>query len=387
MPKDTVTLVDTGEDASGFHDFYPDAPDVAPEVLFRELTAAETVDQGSLISNPRFHRPDLLRLLLTQARAAQLVDPIWAASLGSLAGRLARRGEKALPVTAPAAKTQADLITANAYRLAKRLDLAEATIKTALPGRRSLVPNDVERADYCLALALIRWETGHSDEADALLQRACHLFALCLRLPDAASCALLSTLLCDESGSSPLGFRNAIISLIGDPIVACCPPWLVARAFLTFAGAFSSPHSSQALDRGLYYMGQVSDDAELLRLLRLEGRARARISPGQQDGEQILEAVRRKHLESRSVVDLTLASLDLLALRTSQGDDTRIDELYGAIASLPASSTGASAIDRFVALVAGDEAPWLAARSAASWYLLRMRLLGPVLEPLLFTWL
>lgn len=103
----------------------------------------------------------------------------------------------------------------------------------------------------------------------------------------------------------------------------------------------------------------------------------------------MIEAVRRQHLETERMIDLTLSSLDLLALRVDAGLPPGIDALLGDIESLgynPQTTfeLASTALDRFVSWVSGDETPWTSQRIAATWYLQAHRFAGIYPAPLPF---
>jgi hypothetical protein len=361
------------------------APEIDAEILLEELAGAAEEALRFAVCDPRFHRCDLLALLLSRAQTTQLADPLKAAKLACLTARLADAATGPLPVAAPPAVFQAHLVAANSFRLARSYVSAEDHLFRATPGRGVHLADDLDRAHFCRTLALVRWERGLLDEALALLQRAAHLFGACRRVTDSATCSLLAILLLEEMGSSSIELLAFTSDLVGSPVVGCCLPWLVSRAFLTLASSLPRNYGDVAFARGIQFFGLVTDPAEQYRILRLEGRARARLG-FPQDGEEILEAVRRAHLRSHAFVDLTLTSIDLLALRTSQEKDPRIAEIEAAALAFSSKLDAlfTSAIDRFVSLVAGDEEPWSAAQAAISWFLARARFLATGPDPLPF---
>lgn len=359
-----------------------------PTDVLRELTSSGSDQQRLLVADPRFHRKDVLQLLLALSKETQLTQPQKAREFASLAAQVAELAMETLPMEAPSALVRAHCLVANAYRLTGLIDLAEDSLGSAFPALGFDPLDDrADRAIYCRTLALVRWEQGRLDEAVALLPHARSLLDDSLHARGRATCSLLEALLQDEIGS-PRGVLHPLSQLLGKSILRSCPPWLTSRAFLTFAAvaAKRDPYARAALEEGLHSLGFVTEHKEQLRLFRLEGRARGRLG-FTDEAEQLLEAVRREHLETHQVVDLTLATLDLLALRTSTDQDPRIEALYSALTDLPSAEIvgmAVSAIDRFISWVAGDEEPWEAARSAGSWFLRRLRFAGIGPDPIPF---
>jgi len=245
--------------------------------------------------------------------------------------------------------------------------------------------DEAHRALYCRTLAILRWDQGRLDEALALLRQAWGLFRHIKDRAEWKTCSLLLALLYEEMGI-PEGITAAIGPFLGEWSELRCRPWLASRAMLTFAAAAVPADrlfALFALDEGVRLQGNVPDTHEQLRLFALEGRARARLGFFD-EAVQMIEAVRRQFLRDGRLVDVTLSSLDLLALRVAASQQPGVDELSGDIESLsqphPVSlELSSAALDRFVSWVAGDEEPWVAQRVAATWYLqtLRFRSLHP----------
>ena len=341
-------------------------------------------------ADPRFYRTDLLEHLLAQSRAAQLTSPDEAAGLADLAISIAERIQDDSD-TKRSALVQARCLSANAYRLASLFDLADEMLSRTselldpMPGY-----DEAHRALYCRTLALLRWDQGRLDEGVALLRQAWSLYR---DLKDGAewkTCSLLLALLYEEMGL-PEGITAAIGPFLGEWFEPTCRPWLTSRAMLTFAAAAGAEGRLIvlfALDEGVRFQGNVSDTHEQLRLFALEGRARARLGFSD-EALQMIEAVRRQYLRDGKLVDLTLSSLDLLALRVATEQQPGIEELLGDLESLghrhlPSFELASAALDRFVSWVAGDEDPWVSQRVAATWYLQTLRFRGLHPYPLPF---
>ncbi|HSJ75336.1 MAG TPA: hypothetical protein VK899_04015, partial [Gemmatimonadales bacterium] len=187
----------------------------------------------------------------------------------------------------------------------------------------------------------------------------------------------LLALLFDEM-DLPQGVVESIGLFLGDWLDPASRPWLKSRAMFTLAAALVSIQEKRpiclfALEEGIRFRGYVSDPDEQHRLFALEGRALARLESFD-DAEQVIEAVRRHYLEERKIFDLTLSSLDLLALRDAAGRPPGIDALLADIESLQHEplacfELASAALDRFVSWVGGGEDPWTSQRVAATWYL------------------
>ena len=336
-------------------------------------------------ADPRSYRADLLEHLLVQSRDFQLTRPDEAAGLADLAISIAERIHDD-PDTKRSGLIRARCLSANAYRLARLLDLAEETCSRTSE-LLDLMPDydEAHRAVYCRTLALLRWDEGRLDEALALLRQASSLYRDEKEKVEWRTCSFLLALLYEEMGLLE-GVMAAIGPFLGDWFEPGCRPWLTSRAMLTFAAtavAEGRLFALSALDEGVRFQGHVSDTHEQLRLFALEGRARARLGFFD-EAVQMIEAVRRQFLRDERLVDLTLSSLDLLALQVAMGQQPGIDELLRDIECLRQPQPiyvelASAALDRFVAWIAGDKDPWGSQRVAATWYLqaLRFRNLHP----------
>src|SRR6185295_18957710 len=146
------------------------------ERLFVELMQATSGRRLGLVRQARFRSLELLERLLEESHAAQLAEPAKAAELARLAARLAGlfgEGDE----EAAAALPRAYSLGANARRLEGRLRAADSLLAKAVP----FLNGGIERAFYCRTLALLRWEQGRADEAQALLQHTAFLYSLALR--------------------------------------------------------------------------------------------------------------------------------------------------------------------------------------------------------------
>jgi hypothetical protein len=312
-----------------------------------------------------------------------------AASLADLAIGIAVRIADD-PDTSSSALVRAHCLSANAYRLARLPDLAESALSNILEFLNPIPGyEEAYRAHYCRTLALVRWDQGRLDEALGLLRQAEGLFHCANERTEQLACVFLTALLCDEMGDSD-GALATMLLLSECWLDPFCRPWLTSRAMLTFTAVAAEQRELAlfTLEEGVRFQGYVSDTDEQLRLFALEGRARARLGFCD-EAEQMIEGVRRQHLAARKMVDLTLSSLDLLALRVAADQPPGIDELLGDIEGIgydPMTTVelASAALDRFVSWIGGDEDPWTSQRVAATWYLQTLRLRGLNPAPLPF---
>ncbi|HEY2291872.1 MAG TPA: hypothetical protein VGM86_14320, partial [Thermoanaerobaculia bacterium] len=177
--------------------------------LFAELTSAPPARQAGLVRQERFQNLDLLELLLESSQDAQLADPARGEDLSHLAGRLAVILSED-EAEAAAALPRAFCLGANARRLRQDVTGADAMLAKAAP----FLEFSGERAQYSRVAALVRWEQGRADEADALLRNAIRLFAEEGPVPEEACCqGLLGLLQMEQRG-------------LGDPLPALLDGWV-----------------------------------------------------------------------------------------------------------------------------------------------------------------
>ncbi len=248
-------------------------------MLFQELRGSTRHVRHFLCADLRFHRRDLLDLLLAQSRDAQLTSPDMAASLADLAIGIAVRIADD-PDTSSSALVRAHCLSANAYRLARLPDLAESALSNILEFLNPIPGyEEAYRAHYCRTLALVRWDQGRLDEALGLLRQAEGLFHCANERTEQLACVFLTALLCDEMGDSD-GALATMLLLSECWLDPFCRPWLTSRAMLTFTAVAAEQRELAlfTLEEGVRFQGYVSDTDEQLRLFALEGRARARLA-------------------------------------------------------------------------------------------------------------
>lgn len=333
----------------------------------------------------RFQRPALVDLLLADSEALQENAPersvFWADRAFVLADVMRDRRFLASDSMVRAAR-----LKGNVLRLQGALEAADQAFAL---GAMHLGDTSPERPDFCRGLAVLRWEQARVDEAIGLLQTAAWLFSEADRGADEAVCLFLYGLLCDET-SAPL---RGLLSLhraaaSGWPVA----DWLALRcgfleaALLADRGSRSEGLSVLAATMRLY--GRVRDEGETLRALRLEGAARARLGD-LQEGELVLEGVRRKQLARRNVQEVVLTSLALGALLAGTRRGREIQGLGEEIrdAGFQPQEGGGFALESVESLEADLKQgvrPWDAAARAGAEFLRRCRRFGVRLEPVPF---
>jgi tetratricopeptide (TPR) repeat protein len=290
------------------------------EALFSELMRSSAVARLPLLGTARFRNLDLLDRLLRESHEGQLADPARAAELARLAARLASafRGERE---DAAAALSRALLLGANARRLEFRPKAAESLLTKAA----RCLPNRSERAYFCRTAALVRWELGRYDEAEALLQHACCLYKAEGHDREVGACLMLLGLLLQETD-----WHEDMLSLLlrgWIEIDRGRQPHLALRGGLALVAALARverPERARAVLEETYRLfSHVTDPEEKIRLCWWE--ARALVSLGSaEEALPILESVRRHFLAERSPAEAALISLDLVLAHSAAG---RVDEM------------------------------------------------------------
>lgn len=170
----------------------------------------------------RYARPAVAEILLEASARAQTVNPEDSCELAMLAVCSLQPGglEQARPLL------RAELLIANASRLAGRLGEAEAVLDRVAP---FLIAPDLLGA-FCRLRALVLWERGRLEEAHGLLRQAAGRFAEAgLAEEEGASQALLGLLL-REMGEGERCFA-AMARALALPF-AERRPWLGVRVAL-----------------------------------------------------------------------------------------------------------------------------------------------------------
>jgi tetratricopeptide (TPR) repeat protein len=299
----------------------------AAERLFAELASVPPAGQAEFLRQARFQSLDLLDLLLESSQEAQPAEPLRAEELSNLAARLAANLSEEEPEAA-AALPRAFCLGANARRLRQDMEGADAMLARAAP----FVEFPGERALYCRTAALVRWEQGRTDEADALLRHAARLFGEEGLAGEEACCrGLLGLLQMERTG-------------LGDPLPALLDGWsemsretrpgvalrvgLSAAACLAERGQMDRARS--ALREAWRLFAEIRDPRELLRASWLEARALGRLDE-REEALQMLESVRLRLFLEPSPAEASLVSIDLGLVLAESGRAAEIEALAKAL--------------------------------------------------------
>lgn len=295
--------------------------------LFAELTGAPPARQAGLLRQARFQNLDLLELLLESSQDALPADPARAEDLSHLAARLAAVLSEEEP-EAVAALPRAFALGANARRLRQDLTGADVMLARAAP----FLEFAGERALYSRIAALVRWEQGRADEADALLRNAVRLFGEEGLPPEEACCwGLLGLLQMEQRG-------------LGDPLPALLDGWaemsrelrpalalrVVLSAAVCLAERGQRDRARMKLREAWRLLSQVGDPRELLRASWLEARALGRLGD-REEALQMLESVRLRLFLEPSPAEAALVSIDLGLVLAESGRATEIESLAEAL--------------------------------------------------------
>ncbi len=295
--------------------------------LLAELTSVPPARQAELLRQARFQDLDLLDLLLEASQDAQPADPARAEDLSLLAVRLAADLSEEEPEAA-AALPRAFCLGANARRLRQDVTGADAMLAKAAP----FVEFPGERALYCRIAALVRWEQGRADEADALLRHAVRLFAEEGLVAEEACClGLLGLLQMEQRG-------------LGDPLPALLDGWVemsrehrpavalrvVLSSALCLAERGQMDRARMKLREAWRLISQVGDSRELLRAAWLEARVLGRLGQ-REEALQMLESVHTRLFLEPSPAEAALVSIDLGLVLAESGRAAEIEALAEAL--------------------------------------------------------
>lgn len=317
------------------------------EGLLSELMALP-LDRSNSPKLKRYQNADLLDLLVERSHAAQRDNPRDALAFSLMAVRLALhcKGDSlARPVLA-----RAYCLAGNALRLAGSTRKAEVIHENAVP----FLATPGERAFFARSLALLRWERGRLDEAEALLRHAAQLFADEWSAGEAGACLALLGLLRAENGDP----RGAHLWLArGRRQAGSHPPWLAVRTGLTLAlclaqlGNPPAAHRVLAETRPLY--GLVKNEDELVRVYWLEGRILSWLGAAREAAE-ILDHARRKLFGQGKLPEAALATLDYGLLMAEAGRlgplSASISEFQTAFEDSPGLDGALEALSHFAEL-------------------------------------
>ena len=229
---------------------------------------------------------------------------------------------------AVAALPRAFGLGANARRLRQDVTGADAMLAKAAP----FLEFPGERAQYSRIAALVRWEQGRADEADALLRNAVRLFAEEDFVPEEACCkGLLGLLQMEQRG-------------LGDPLPALLDGWVemsresrpalalrvVLSAAVCLAERGQMDRARMKLREGWRLLSEVGDPRELLRASWLEARALGRLGD-REEALQMLESVRLRLFLEPSPAEAALVSIDLGLVLAESGRAAEIKALADAL--------------------------------------------------------
>ncbi len=355
------------------------------ERLFAELMQTPPGRRLGVIRQSRFRSLDLLDLLLEVSHARQLAEPACAAELARLAVRLAHlfgAGDE----EAAAALPHAYCLGANARRLESRRQTADLLLAKAVPFLAGLP----DRAFQCRTLALLRWEQGRIDEAEALLQHAACLFATDGQDREVSLCLMLLGLVLLEEGG-----HGDTLSLLADGWAEMDrdgQPFVALKGGLALAACLGEVKQGErargVLREAWKLYSRIADPEEMVRVYGWEGRALARL--GDLDEVlHVLESVRQKLLAEPSPAEAALVSLDLTLALAESGRAKEIEALAGTLETylprVPALALAAGKIRLLARLAARGEPRLREAADATAVTLRRMfRACGLRLRPLPF---
>lgn len=198
------------------------------EWLFDGLMRLSPKKRTEAAKDPRYHRADLLDLILEKSEAAQAEDVNRAAELAWLAVSLATNID-ADDVGLRKHLVRAFCLAGNPRRMAGDRSAAESAFDNA---SFFLSDEPPERGLYCRALALLRWDQGRLDEAAALLRYAACAYGEKEDSVEEGACLALLGLLYTEAEE----FFPAIVPLLRAQL-ALVPTrrhdWLLARSHLS----------------------------------------------------------------------------------------------------------------------------------------------------------
>lgn len=353
----------------------------AVELCDELLTAYPDVE----LLDPRFLSEEVLELLLDIGEEVPLESPEQALVCAEIAlevGEALR--EKAFLESD--AKVRAACLRGTAQRLKGELAEAERSFNLARIHLEDVSP---VRPLFCRSLALLRWEQHRLDEAMGLLQHSVWLWLLTADGGrEAAACQLLLGLL--ESETAVAGLAIPRLSHGRRRSRPERHPWLSLCGGFTLARLLAEHGEEQrgreVLAQTMKLYALVRDERQTLQGCRLEGAARAVLGEIG-EAENILEGVRRKHLERRDLAELALTSLELGTTLANLGRTEEIERLARDIAeSFTADRAVALAVSLLTNLrtcvLRGEPAPacaaWCAAEFRRHGRLLDLAPLGPI---------
>jgi tetratricopeptide (TPR) repeat protein len=292
--------------------------------LLADLLGYPKNEQDKALQESRFQSQELLVLLLETSHEAQPQDCERSEALAVLASRLTAHLRREMDEILSALFFTRAAVHGNALRLRGELAAAEDQLGRAAhflawPFESS------DRAAYCRALALLRWEQGRLDEAEALLQHAARGFQEYYLPQEEGACLALLGLLCLEQNRT-----KAAVRCLQTGRAALAPearPWLTVRAGLSLALGLAdlgqAERAQAVLKETWWRYGLVRDESEHVRICWLEGKVCARLGLNE-EAEAILSGVRGKLISEYSLPEAVFCSLDLAPLLVESGRSTEL---------------------------------------------------------------
>ena len=347
--------------------------------LLRELIRLPQSALAEAMRDPRFHRADLVDLLLSCGETALNRDPGRAVELARLAQRVASAAEPG-EAGSRARLVRGYCLEANGRRLTGVFDSAERALDDAtlfLPG------GSPERGPYCLALGLLRWEQGKTDEAAALLRHAARAFGDDgRRTEEGKALAQLGFLYMElgelEKAPGPL-VRGMLCA--GEAASAA----LRVKGGLSFAlclAALGKPEPARHFLEQAWLQYPYLHPADKVDAEWLEGRVAARMDAFA-EAERLLGSARRTLLSGHRPAEAALATLDLgvvyLELERAAEVDFLAKEFEVTTAGQAGADLAATALRDFAGGGLTRETAREGAAILAAWLrqTLRVRRLGP----------
>jgi tetratricopeptide (TPR) repeat protein len=288
------------------------------EQLMAELfNSPPKIWRSRILGEVQFHSQDLLERLLEVCHGALPFEPRRAAEVSKVALDLGHLlGQKAPNTAAVESMCRALCLGGHALRLLgdhQQADglLARVAMFTADPSGRGF---------FCRAYALLRWDQGRTEEAEALLLQAHRRYQELEDVGEEGVCAALLGLLYCEVGDWDLA-ETALLKA-RSALVARQSPWLSAHADLALARCHALANrkaEAQELRQtvsSLYPSVPIKE--ALVSLLWREAQAAEALGDLAEAG-RLLGAVRRSYLDRRCLPEATLTTLQLSWVLACQG--------------------------------------------------------------------
>lgn len=306
--------------------------------LLRELIRLPQSALPEAMKDPRFHRADLVDLLLSCGETMLNRDPGRTVELARLAQRVAIAAEPG-KAGSRARLIRGYCLEANGRRLTGEFDSAERALDDAslfLPG------GSPERGPYCRALGLLRWEQGKVDEAAALLRHAARAYGEAGNRPEQGSCMVLLGLLYVEMGEVEKAPGPLVRGLMWAG--AAAPPALKVNAMLSFCfclAVMERKHDARRfLESAWLQYPHLEHPADKIAAEWLEGKVASHLGAWE-EAERLLSSARRTLLTGHRPAEAALATLDLGALYLELDRAAEVDFLVKEFEVTTAGQVGA----------------------------------------------